>query len=694
MCGIAGVVDLAGERQAPTSVLRAMSDAIYHRGPDEDGYLDRPGLGLASRRLSIVGLADGRQPIGNEDRTVWVVFNGELFNYREKRRELEVKGHRFATHTDTELLPHLWEEYGEGMFDHLRGQFAFCLWDSRQNCLILARDRVGICPLFWTLQRPREGPLAGADCFLFASEIKGLLASGMVEARPDLRGINQVFSFFAVPGPMTCFQGVNLILPGRYLRVQLGNGSPASAIREKVYWEIDFPDWGHEENPRDSKRVVDDFERVLYGAVDRRLWADVPVVSYLSGGVDSSLVVAMACKALGRPIPTFTISIQEEGLNEESEAAQTARHIGAQSVVVNCGDREVRGTYPELIEAAEVPVVDTSCAALLMLAKSVRDNGYKVALTGEGADEFIAGYSWFKINKILSWLDVIPGMPLGQWLRQFGLRVTGQPRFPWETVRRTQEIVGGHNGWLDLYGLMSLSKLRFFAPHVKEELANRSPYEDLELNREKLKRWHPFNRALYLGARIMLSGHLLCSKGDRVAMNSSVETRYPFLDEDVIAFLAKLHPRWKLHGLRDKYVERCVAARWLPKEIAWRRKAMFRAPMDSFHLNEGGRQAGEGGVNLDAPPSERWIDQVLGRESLRKTGYFDADAVLSWRAALPRMRKSLKRTSVELGLVAVTATQLWHHLYISGDLADLPSRVRRPEFGTRNEREPLAAAPR
>ncbi len=669
MCGIAGIVDLAGKRPAPRRAVQRMAKAILHRGPDDDGFLERDGMLLANRRLSIVGLADGKQPISNEDGTIWVVFNGEFFDYPEKRKQLEAKGHVFRTHTDTELIPHLWEEYQEGMFEHLKGQFAICLWDSRQNCLILARDRIGICPLFYSLQKPREGPLAGSNVFLFASEIKGLLASGMVDAKPDLQGINSVFSFFAIPGPHTCFDGVKLLLPGHYLRVQLGEGvSPENAIRDRIYWEIDYPDWGQEADPPE-KQVIEEYERLLLASVERRLRADVPVVAYLSGGVDSSTIVAMASKVLGRPIPAFTISVQSKGLNEESEAAQTARHVGTKPIVLNFGDADVRDTYPDFIWTAEMPVIDTSAASLMELAKLVRQHGYKVALTGEGADETLAGYSWFRIHKLLSTF----GQGFGMQMRNIGCMITGAPKFSKEAIQRSHESVGGHNGWLDLYGLMSMSKLRFYRPELRDKLAIDPPYDHIGLNHERLKKWHPFNRSLYLGQRIMLPGHLLSSKGDRVSMSQSVETRPPFLDEDLWAYAATLHPRWKLRWqarlapklklLQEKYLLRRVAERWLPKECAWRSKAMFRAPLDSFHLTD------------DKAP--RWIAQALSRESLEKTGFFDVDAVLDWRQKLPTMGRGLNRTSVEMGLVAVTATQLWHHLFISGDLTDLPSRAQR-----------------
>jgi asparagine synthase (glutamine-hydrolysing) len=666
MCGIAGMIDLSGRRTAPRGVVAAMAQAIYHRGPDEDGFFDDAGLELANRRLSIVGLSDGKQPIANEDRTVWTVFNGEFFDYPETRAGLEAKGHRFRTHTDTELIPHLWEDHRERMFDHLKGQFAICLYDSRTREVVLARDRAGICPLFYTVRRHD-----GGDWLLFASEVKALFASGLVEPKADLRGLNHVFTFFAVPGPVTVFDGVTCLVPGRYLHLKLGRSSPEEAVRQHTYWQVSYPDRGQEDYGRDEKRVVDEYERVLYAAVNKRLRADVPVVSYLSGGVDSSLVVAMANKALGRPIPTFTIGVQAEGLNESTGALGVAKALGCQPVVVNVGHDELRTGYPELIAAAECPVIDTSCLGLLRLARSVHDHNYKVALTGEGADEWLAGYPWFKINRLTGFLDRVPGVPVGAVLRKLFLTATGQPTFPLSTVKHAQRLLGGPNGWLDVYGIMSLNKLRFFRPEVRDRILGRSPWDDLELPAD-LHRWHPFHRQMYVGARVMLPGHLLASKGDRVAMHSSVETRYAFLDEDVIAYTATLHPRWKLRGVfRDKFVERKAAERWLPKEVAWRRKHMFRAPMDSW------QDVGPGAAR---DPAANWIEEVLSPASLRTAGYFDVDSVTEARRKLPRMR-GVARTSVEMGLTAVTATQLWHHLYLGGGLCSL----RNAEFGMRNE---------
>jgi asparagine synthase (glutamine-hydrolysing) len=647
MCGIAGIIDLSGQRRpVPSGAIQAMARAIVHRGPDEDGFLEQPGLAFASRRLSIVGLSDGRQPIHNEDGSVSVVFNGELFDYPEMKAALESRGHRFRTHCDTEIIPHTWEDHRERMFDHLRGQFAIALFDERRQRVILARDRFAICPLYWT----RQG-----DWLLFGSEIKALLASGIVSARPDPRGINHLFTFFSMPGPVTCFEGVSSLTPGHYLDIQLGAGAPGR-VSEKIYWQMDYPDEG-DEDKRDLSILIKEFEDLMLAAVSRRLRADVPVVSYLSGGVDSSTVVAMASKVLDRPIPSFTIQIKAEGLDESAEASLVANHIKTEPIVVGVGAAEVLNTYPELIRAAEAPVVDTSCAALLLLAREVHARGYKVALTGEGADEWLAGYPWHKVNRVLSWFDVF-GLPVSQWLRRTFVRLSGSPMHPRANLKRAQDAIGGHNGWIDIYGLMSLSKLRFFSPQLMEEVRDQIPYEDLGFNLERMRRWHPLNRELCLSARAHLAGLLLNAKGDRVAMNSSVETRYPFLDEDVFSFMARVPPRYKLKGLTDKYLLRKMADRWLPQQIAWRRKAMFRAPFDSFHLDV-------------APP---FVEQLLSDESLARTGYFDPKAVSHWRKAFRTIREgSMLRISTEMGLVGVLSTQLWHHTFIDGSLCELAS---------------------
>jgi asparagine synthase (glutamine-hydrolysing) len=369
----------------------------------------------------------------------------------------------------------------------------------------------------------------------------------------------------------------------------------------------------------------------------------------------------MACGLRQKPIPSFTIRIKAPGLDETTEAGIVAKHLNSEPIVVDCGGEEVISTYPKLIRAAESPVVDTSCAALLLLAREVHNRGYKAALTGEGADEWLAGYPWYKVSKVLGFFDVIPGVKLSLSIRRMFMRMSGSPMFSRREMDRTVEAVGGHNPWLDIYGLMSLSKLRFFSKEMWKNLDDHLPYEDLGTNLDRVRRWHPLNRGLYFSARIHLCGLLLNAKGDRVAMHNSVETRYPFLDESVFDFLARVPPRYKMRGFRDKYLLRLVAQRWLPKQIAWRRKAMFRAPFDSFHL--------------EGAPA--YVHQLMSEEALRKTGYFDAAAVTHWRKAYKGLGPA-QRISVEMGLAGVLGTQLWHQQYIDSSLADLSAPFLTP----------------
>ncbi|MEM8643550.1 MAG: asparagine synthase (glutamine-hydrolyzing) [Pseudomonadota bacterium] len=655
MCGIAGSIDLAGKRAPDRAMLQRMADALVHRGPEDEGFLDVPGVGFAQRRLSIVGLEDGRQPIFNEDRTVAVICNGEFFEYPERREELEAKGHVFRTHSDSEILVHLYEEHGEGLFSYLKGQFAFALFDLTRGLVLLGRDRVGICPLFWS----RQG-----DTVYFASEIKALIASGAVRPEADPRGLDHLFTFFALSSRRTAFKGVQALEPGHYLRIDLPSGRGLASPVERKYWDFDFPDWG-DELDGDEGQLVDSFQSVFERAVDLRLRADVPVVGYLSGGVDSAFVMATAARVAGRPLPSFTLRIPNKGLDEVDEAMEAAEAIGAHPTVVPAGSDLIMGSYEALTRAAESPVLDTSCAALLALSREVRSQGYKVVLTGEGADEGFAGYVWFKMREMARLLDYgdtfTPTKALSRAIRKIGAKQTS------EELRHIDSLVGGPHAQSVMYSLVSTSRDRYFSSGFKEELGGHVAYEDLDLDLDRMARWHPLNRSLYLGYKVHLPGLLLSQKGDRIAMANSVETRYPFLDEDVIAFASQLNPRWKLRRrMRDKYLLRQAADRILPKNIAQRPKHMFQAPLaDSFLVR--------------AP---EFVRELISEESLKRTGYFDVDQVRRDCAAVAAEGSSRSLGKFySLGLGGVVATQLWHHVYLGGGLCSLPdySTAQAPE---------------
>jgi asparagine synthase (glutamine-hydrolysing) len=646
MCGIAGIVDLHLRRPIDATALARMSLALRHRGPDDSGTFLRPGLGLAARRLSIVDLSGGQQPVFNEDRSVVAVFNGELFDYRELRSQLVARGHRILSTGDSELLVHLWEDRGEGFFQYLKGQFALALFDERRQTLILARDRVGILPLHWTVTQ---------DQLLFGSEIKALLASGMVRREVDLRGLDQVLTTFCMTGPRTAFRGISSILPGRYLKVQF-HPDRVAEISEHVYWDFNFPDAGDEAPLFKGDDTPERFRHVFDRAVALRLRADVPPSCYLSGGLDSNFMVASAVRETGPGLPTFTAAVK--GLDESPLAEEFARALGCRHETVVCDATALAGAFPLTVRASDSPIADPNCGSLLLLSERVHSRGLKVVLTGEGADEALAGYIWFKGQKLLSSGANGAFRP---WESLFRFLLQAKyPRAGNGEIRRIQDSAGGLHGQMIVYFLSSFARWWFLKPECFRELGGSNCFDELGLDLDRMRRWHPLNQALYFGYKTHLAGLLLNHRGDRTGMANSVEVRYPFLDEDVIDLCAGLHPDWKLSGLlHDKVLLRKAASGRDPVGYARRWKTMFRASFGESLLN--GRV--------------RFINQLLSRESLERTSWFDARRVTRhyerYRAAGGRPPGG--RHFVAMALVAVAGIQLWQHLYFGGGLCDLPT---------------------
>ncbi len=641
MCGIAGAVDLTGRREFPARRLLAMTAAIAHRGPDDEQIHIEPGVALGARRLSIIDLAGGRQPLANEDGSIWVAFNGELFEYPELRQELLSRGHRLATRCDTEAWVHLYEDAGEAMFEKARGQFAVSLWDRGTRTLILGRDRVGICPLHY----------AEVDGWLlWGSEIKALLASGMIRAQPDVRGIDHLFTFFCTGTSRTFFEGIHSLPPGHFLKVRDGR------VSKHLYWDLDFPDAGQERRAADPAILVDELQNLLQQAVERRLRSDVPVVTYISGGLDSTVVLGICARYRGEPIPAFTIGFEGAGPDERIHATEAASVMNSPLTTVVMDRSKIGATFPELVRAAEGPVLDTSCAALLRLAQAVHGQGYKVALTGEGADEALAGYVWYKTQKIRDGAYRTVGYKAPRLARNLLASWVSGGRM---TVPAERAIGGVRTAQQDLYEMISQSKPVLYSESMWQQLGDHSSYSDLDITTDRMHRWHPLNQSLYVGYKVMLAGLLMISKGDRIAMNASVETRYPYLDDDVIRFCAGIAPQYKLHGMTEKWILRKVAGQILPRQIANRPKTMFRASLAQTFLG---------------PQRPPWVDQLLSPESLRATGYFDVASVLKQRSlqtVLPRITPA--RFVFDVALTCVVSTQLWHHIYCGGGLCDLPT---------------------
>ena len=640
MCGIAGALDRDGRRDFSIPRLLAMTGAIAHRGPDDEQYHAEPGVVLGARRLSIVDLEGGRQPISNEDDSIWVAFNGELFEYPEIQQELLAKGHKLKTRCDTEAWVHLYEDHGEGMFARARGQFAVSLWDRNNNTLILGRDRVGICPLYYA---ERDGWL------IWGSEVKAVLSSGMIPIKPDPKGIDHLFSFFCAGTTRTYFEGVKSLPPGHYIKVKDGK------LSLHQYWDLDFPDMGDERRMTDPTPMVDELEDLLRQSVERRLRGDVPVVSYISGGLDSTVVLGLSSRERGQAVPSFTIGFDKAGPDERAESTESAAALGSKLTTITLSSPEIAASYPELVLAAEGPVMDTSCAALMKLAAAVHGQGYKVALTGEGADEALAGYVWFKTQAIRDKISNTIGTGVPLLVRKLLLASVGGGK---EHRAPLLAIGGVRTAQQDLYELIGQARPLLYTPAMWERLSDHNPYDDLSITNTRMARWHPMNQSLYVGYKVMLAGLLMISKGDRISMHSSVETRYPFLDDDVIKFCSEIAPEYKLNGRTEKWILRQVAARTLPAKIANRPKTMFRSTFSGTFLG---------------PSHPRWVDQLLSLESLRATGYFDAEMVRRERMkqqALPRI--TARRFVMDIALTCVVSTQLWHHLFFGG-LCDLPT---------------------
>ena len=473
MCGIAGIIDLTGRRQPDPAVLQEMARSLWHRGPDDDGFLIRQGFGFANRRLSIVGLGDGRQPIFNEDGSVAVVFNGELFDYPERKAALQARGHVFRTHTDTELIVHLYEEHGEAVFTELKGQFALALVDFSRRTIFLARDRVGICPLHWSQQ---------GDWVYFGSEIKALLASGGVPAIADPRGLDHIFTFFAMGTRRTMFQGVQSVLPGHYLKIAFRRDGKRTEVSEHRYWDFDFPDAGDEDDPADEARLIDEFEATFRRAVEIRLRADVPVVGYLSGGVDSGLRARDRLAPAGARHSELHHPGAGQGLRRDrNSASQIARHVGSRQTILTSDAKVISDTYANLIAAADCPVPDTSCAALWCLSQEVHHQGYKVALTGEGSDEAFGGYVWFKLRSLSYWMDRLVSR------RAIGSTASSAVFLPPARAYQGAQAHRRHGRRCTRAGRALSSRLDrarplFQSRDLKDRIGDHTPYDDVPLD--------------------------------------------------------------------------------------------------------------------------------------------------------------------------------------------------------------------
>jgi asparagine synthase (glutamine-hydrolysing) len=658
MCGIVGILSANDRVSATEADLRRMLGAVRHRGPDEFGiYVDARAdrrVGLGSARLSIIDLAGGQQPISNEDGTLWIIYNGEVFNYVELRNELKLQGHRFRTESDTEVIVHLYEQHGPECLGRLNGQFALAIWDERRGELFLARDRVGICPLYYAR---RGGGL------VFASEIKALLAHGAVSPALDPVGIDQVFTYWSPLSPRTAFRDVCTLPPGHWLLATAGG-----RFEIRPYWQMAFPPAGDEID--DLDQAVDELRERLIDAVRLRLRSDVPVAAYLSGGLDSSTVTALVRHCTDTPLETFSVAFTDEAFDESVYQQRMADHLGTEHHLITCSHEDIGRAYPDVIWHAETPMLRTAPAPLYLLSGLVRRNDLKVVLTGEGADEFLAGYEIFKEAKVRRFIARGPGSSWrGALLKRLypyvGDLARGRQGF---LERFFRDGADGHPAtqshdvrWRNtartkrLFSAAMRSAIAELAGQVGEaggsgglQDAPPGPLDGLSLP-EDFAQWSPLARAQYLEATIFLPGYLMSSQGDRMVMSHSVEGRYPFLDPELIEFCNRLSPRLKLCGLGEKHVLKRLARGFLPESIHTRRKRPYRAPIHASFF-PGGKPLG-------------WVAEALSPRALAEAGCFDPAAVAMLTKKIERFG-TLGETD-NMALAGVLSTQLVYRQFVA-----------------------------
>jgi asparagine synthase (glutamine-hydrolysing) len=641
MCAIVGILNASSRQPAAEDKIRQMLAMVRHRGPDQFGiYLD-DFVGLGNARLSIIDLASGQQPICNETGDLWIVFNGEIFNHVELRQILETKGHRFETHCDTEVILHAFEEYGRDCLQMFNGQFAFAIWNAKTRELFMARDRLGVRPLFYTL--------VGGD-LVFGSEIKAILTDSRVTAEIDPEVLDQVFTYWCALPSYSIFKNILELPPGHFMEVRGGK------IEVTKFWDLEFPhadpNWTRQSSLKSIEAYEEEFTALLTDATRKRLAASVPVGAYLSGGLDSSVVAAIVQKLGSNHLDTFSITFEDPVFNEEAWQRTMASFLGTDHHVAQISHADIGRVFPDVIWHTEIPLTRTGPAPMYLLSKLVHHSGYKVVLSGEGADEFLGGYDIFKEARIRNFWARFPDSKWRPLLFQKlyrdipGLQKTNSAMLA-AFFKAGLEQINAPDYSHAIRWRNNRRNSRYFSKNVKAAVASSDKSRLESWLDPNMGKWHPLSRAQFLEIKIFLSQYLLSSQGDRMGMANSVESRFPFLDYRVVEFCNRLPASLKLRGLTEKYLLRRLASRLLPREISERPKRPYRAPIHRSFFN--------------AKTSDYVVD-LLSEKALADSGLFDQVLV---KQLVGKVREGRPIGEVDdMAVVAIVSTQLIHHRFV------------------------------
>jgi asparagine synthase (glutamine-hydrolysing) len=568
MCGIAGFVDLWGAATAERArLLGNMCQIIRHRGPDDQGVLVKPGVALGMRRLSIIDLAGGNQPISGEDGSVTIVFNGEIYNFLELKKQLQDCGHVFKTHSDTEAIVHAYEEFGSSCVDHLRGMFAFAIWDDRKQRLFIARDRVGKKPLYYTVTR--DGTL------VFGSELKALLEHPGVERDLDQEALDAYLTLGYVPDPLSIFRQIQKLPPGHYLTFA------ERAIRVEEYWDFDFT----RTEVRKEEDYLEELRALLDESVRLRLISDVPLGAFLSGGIDSSTVVGLMARHMGQPVKTFSIGFHEDSYNELEYARLTAKKFGTDHHEFFVTP-EICDIVDELVWHFDEPFADSSAIPTYMVSKLAREH-VTVILSGDGGDELFAGYTRYVVDQGRSAFSYVPS------LVRKGVMQPLSSRLPHGTLGRNfihNVSLDPIDRYLDSVSVFTrLNKESLYTSDLRTQLRD-GDWVTRCFHRlaEQVDTGDPVDRLLYLDSKTYLPGDIM-TKVDRMSMAVSLEARAPLLDHKLIDFVTRIPASMKLAGSETKHILKRAVSDLVPHEILNRPKQGFGVPVQEW-INQQLRQ--------------------------------------------------------------------------------------------------------